>query len=59
MFVDDGIELLKKATADQLNITLTVYAGMSHDFSVLLPDLDDSVKSFAEIKSFVNLHMKK
>ena len=57
MFVDDGIELLKRATADDLNVTLTVYAGMSHDFSVLLPDLDDSIKSFAEIKNFVNVHM--
>lgn len=59
LFVDDGIELLKKATADELNITLSVYQGMPHDFSVLLPDLDESVKSFIEIKNFVNLHMSK
>lgn len=58
MFVDDGIELLKKATADNLNVTLTVYSGMSHDFSILLPQLDDSVKSFHEIKNFVNLYVK-
>lgn len=57
MFVDDGIELLKRATADDLNVTLTVYAGMSHDFALLLPELDDSIKSFAEIKNFVNVHM--
>lgn len=57
LFVDDGIELIKKATADELNVTLSVYAGMSHDFSVLLPDLDDSVKSFIEIRNFVNLYM--
>ena len=59
MFVDDGIELLKRATADDLNVTLTVYAGMSHDFSILLPELDDSIKSFVEIKNFVNLHMSR
>ena len=59
LFVDECIDLLKKATADELNVTLSVYQGMPHDFAVLLPDLDDSVKSFAEIKNFVNLHMNK
>ena len=57
LFADEGIELLKRATADELDVTLTVYAGMSHDFALLLPELDDSIKSFAEIKNFVNLHM--
>ncbi len=57
LFVDEGIELLKKATADELNVTLSVYSGMPHDFAMLLPDLDDSIKSFAEIKSFVNLYL--
>ena len=59
LFVDEGIELLRKATADELNVTLSVYQGMPHDFALLLPDLDDSVKSFAEIKSFVNAHLPK
>lgn len=59
MFVDDGIELLRKATADNVNVTLSVYRGMSHDFSLLLPELDDSIKSFAEIKNFVNLYLTK
>ena len=59
LFVDEGIELLKKATADELNVTLSVYQGMPHDFSVLLPELDESVKSFIEIKNFVNLYMPK
>lgn len=59
LFVDEGIELLKKATADELNVTLSVYQGMPHDFSILLPELDDSIKSFVEIKNFVNLHMNK
>ncbi|MBQ4494428.1 MAG: alpha/beta hydrolase fold domain-containing protein, partial [Selenomonadaceae bacterium] len=59
MFVDDGIELLKKATADELNVTLSVYQGMPHDFAVLLPDLQESVDSFAEIRDFVNVHMRK
>jgi len=57
LFVDEGIELLKKATADELNVTLSVYQGMPHDFAILLPDLDDSIKSFAEVKAFVNAHV--
>ena len=59
LFVDEGIEFLKKATADELNVTLSVYKGMPHDFSILLPELDESVKSFIEIKNFVNLYMPK
>jgi len=59
LFVDEGIELLKRATADEMNVTLSVYQGMPHDFAILLPELDESVKSFAEIKNFVNLHMQK
>lgn len=59
LFVDEGIELLKKSAADNLNVTLTIYSGMSHDFALLLPELDDSIKSFAEIKSFVNMHLPK
>ena len=57
MFVDEGIELLKKSAADELDVTLSVYRGMSHDFALLLPELDDSVKSFAEIKNFINTHL--
>ena len=57
LFADEGIELLKKATADELNVTLSVYRGMPHDFAMLLPELDESIKSFAEIKNFVNVNM--
>ena len=59
MFLDEGIDLLKKSAASELDVTLTVYRGMSHDFSLLLPELDESIKSFNEIKNFVNLHMKR
>ncbi len=59
LFVDEGIELLRKATADELNVTLSVYQGMPHDFPLLLPDIDDSIKSFAEVKAFVNAHVSK
>ena len=59
LFLDEGIELLKKSAADELDVTLTVYRGMSHDFAILMPELDDSIKSFAEVKAFVKRHMSR
>lgn len=59
LFVDEGIELLRKATADELNVTLSVYRGLPHDFALLLPEIDDSIKAFAEVKAFVNAHVQK
>jgi len=54
LFLDEGIELAKKAAADDVKVTLTVYPGMSHDFALLLPELQDSVDSFVEIRDFIN-----
>ena len=41
-----------------VKVTLTVYPGMSHDFALCLPELQDSIDSFAEIRDFINLNMK-
>ena len=54
LFLDECLELAKKATADKLNVTLTVYPEMPHDFALMLPDLQDSLDSFAEIRDFIN-----
>ncbi len=53
MFLDDGMELLKKAVADGAKITLTVYPVMPHDFALVLPEMQESVDSFKEIRSFL------
>ena len=58
LFLDDGMKLAKKAAADNVKVTLTVYPGMSHDFALCLPELQDSIDSFAEIRDFINLNMK-
>ena len=34
--------------------TLTVYPGMSHDFALCLPELQESIDSLKEIRDFVN-----
>ena len=57
LFLDECIELAKKAAADNVKVTLTVYPGMSHDFALLLPQLQDSVDSFREIRDFINENM--
>ncbi len=57
LFLDEGFELAKKAAAEDVKVTLTVYPGMSHDFALLIPELQDSVDSFKEIRDFVNLHV--
>lgn len=56
LFLDEGVELLKKAANDEVDVTLTVYRGMSHDFALLLPELQDSIDSFTEIRDFINRH---
>ena len=53
MFLDECFELAKKATADNVKVVLSVYPEMSHDFALLLPELQESVDSFREIKYFV------
>ena len=54
IFLDECLELKKKAEADKVNVTLTVYPEMSHDFPLLLPELQESVDSFKEIQDFIN-----
>ena len=59
LFLDENLALAKKAAADGIDVTITIYPGMSHDFALLMPDLQDSVKSFAEIRDFVKRHIHK
>ena len=54
LFLDECLELAKKAAADNVKVTLTIYPEMSHDFALLLPELQDSLDSFKEIRDFVN-----
>ena len=57
LFLDESLALAKKAAADDVKVTLTVYPEMPHDFALILPTLQDSVESFREIRDFVNAHM--
>ncbi len=54
IFLDECMELAKKAAADNVKCTLTIYPEMPHDFALMLPELQDSLDSFAEIRDFIN-----
>ena len=58
MFLDESVALVKKAADDGIIATFTAYPDMSHDFALLLPELEDSVNSFKEIRDFVNRYVK-
>lgn len=58
LFLTEDEKLEQKAAADGVPVTLSVYSGMSHDFALLLPDMEESVSSLQEIRDFVNRYMK-
>lgn len=57
LFLDECLELAKKAAADDVKATLTIYPEMSHDFALLLPNIQESLDSFREIRDFINQNM--
>ncbi len=54
IFLDEGLELAKKAAAEGVKVTLTVYPEMPHDFALLFSELKDGLDSFKEIRDFIN-----
>ena len=58
LLLDDSIVLMRKAASNDVDVTLTVYPGMPHEFSLMMPELDDSVASFREIRDFVSRQMR-
>lgn len=57
LFLDENLALAREAAEAGVDITLTVYPAMSHDFALLLPELQESVDSFKEIRDFVRRHL--
>ena len=49
--------LAEKAAADGTPVSLTIYPEMPHVFTLVLPDLAESIASLAEMRDFVNRHI--
>ena len=58
LFLTENVALAKKAAEEGVEVTLSVYAGMPHDFALMLPDMDESVNSLKEMREFANRYMK-
>ncbi len=51
---DDCAKVYEKAKKAGVQVKHTVYEGMSHDFQLLLPSLDESALAWQEIAQFIN-----
>jgi len=54
LFFDEDLALFNKVARDGVNATITVYPEMPHVFSMLMPELQESIDSFREIKNFID-----
>lgn len=59
LFLDEDIELAKKAARDGVSVNFSVYAGMPHVFAIRLPQLRESAESFLEFKNFIDLKLER
>jgi len=50
--LDDALALAAKAASDGVEVSLTVYPGMPHDFAILLPNLPESRAALRELRDF-------
>ncbi|MBO4334552.1 MAG: alpha/beta hydrolase [Desulfovibrio sp.] len=53
LLLDDALQLALKAAQDGVAVTLTVYPEMPHVFAINLPELQESVDAFRELRDFV------
>lgn len=55
--LDDGLLIAKKARSAGVDVQQTTYEAMPHDFALLLPQMQESADSWAEISAFINKRM--
>lgn len=53
VLMDDGALLAQRAKDAGVKVQYTNYQGMPHDFALMLPDLQDSIDSWEEIRNFI------
>lgn len=54
ILLDDGVKVYEKAKQAGVKVKQTIYEGMSHDFQLLLPTLEESADAWKEIAEFIN-----
>lgn len=54
LLLDDAVLFAQNAQNDGVDVTLSIYKGMSHDWTLLLPELPETKMMFEEITEFVN-----
>ena len=54
VLLDDCLKVANEAKKAGVNVSQTTYEGMSHDFQLLLPQLDETKKAWVEISEFMN-----
>ena len=59
LFLDDAALLAAHATAAGVPVQFTIYPRMSHDWTLLLPELPESAAMDAEIRQFVDAQLKR
>ena len=57
IFLDECIELSKKAAACDVKSTLTIYPKMQHDFVMDFYELQETVDAFHEVQNFIDTNM--
>lgn len=57
LFLDDVAVLAAHAKVDGVDVTEKVYANMSHDWTILLPELPETKAMNEDITNFINKHL--
>lgn len=57
LFLDESLALAERAADCDVPVPVSVYQGMPHDFALVLPELQESVDSFRQIRDFVESRM--
>ncbi|MBQ7497284.1 MAG: alpha/beta hydrolase fold domain-containing protein [Selenomonas sp.] len=58
IFLAENNKLAEKAANDGVEVTHTVYAGMPHDFALLLPQMEETLDFLAEQRDFICRYME-
>lgn len=53
ILLDDSIEVARRAKEAGVDVSFTIYEGMSHDFQLFLPMLEQGQAAWKEIEAFI------